>query len=269
MKKLFVLAFALAFISVSLVSADDKSFTNSLGMKLMRIEPGTFMMGVEGRIPAKALVYDRRGRHVGPPQEPAMWQGLRRGLVGAIITGGDQSDKRVLKVIEQVNLDWNTEAASPVTGKVTLTVEANSKVHVFINHESVIDADGKNKNHTQTADVEMLEGVLTPIAIDSEQTSHTRLYWSWDGQAKVLVPAEALWHSAENENMVKAYLTWMPGRKGRGGGDSKGDYDEEPRHTVTITQPFYMSESEVTINQFRQFRAEYPGYEEFKPYACS
>ncbi|MHC4335613.1 MAG: SUMF1/EgtB/PvdO family nonheme iron enzyme, partial [Planctomycetota bacterium] len=124
-------------------------------------------------------------------------------------------------------------------------------------------------NHTQTADVEMLEGVLTTIAIDTEQTSHTRLYWSWDGQEKVLVPSEALWHSAENENMAKAYLTWMPGRKGRGGADSKGDYDEEPRHKVTITQPFYMSETEVTISQFRQFRAEYPGYEEFKPYACS
>ncbi|MHC4157349.1 MAG: SUMF1/EgtB/PvdO family nonheme iron enzyme, partial [Planctomycetota bacterium] len=206
--------------------------------------------------------------------------------VGAIIVNGDQSDKRVLKVIEQVNLDWNTEAARkerltgksarwrglikpPVTGKVTLTVEANGEVHVFINHESVIDADGKNRNHTQTADVEMLEGVLTTIAIDTEQTSHTRLYWSWDGQEKVLVPSEALWHSAENENMAKAYLTWMPGRKGRGGADSKGDYDEEPRHKVTITQPFYMSETEVTISQFRQFRAEYPGYEEFKPYACS
>jgi hypothetical protein len=111
MKKLFVLATALAFISVSLVSAGDKSFTNSLGMKLIRIEPGTFMMGVEGRIPAEALAYDSPGRHVGPRQEPAMWQGLRRGLVGAIIVNGDQSDKRVLKVIEQVDLDWNTEAA--------------------------------------------------------------------------------------------------------------------------------------------------------------
>ncbi|MHC4637036.1 MAG: SUMF1/EgtB/PvdO family nonheme iron enzyme, partial [Planctomycetota bacterium] len=53
------------------------------------------------------------------------------------------------------------------------------------------------------------------------------------------------------------------------GGDSKGDYDEAPRHKVTITQPFYMSETEVTISQFRQFKAEYPGYDKFSPYACA
>ncbi|MHC4499568.1 MAG: SUMF1/EgtB/PvdO family nonheme iron enzyme [Planctomycetota bacterium] len=287
MKKSFVLAAVLMFIHVSLVSGGQERFTNSLGMKLIRVEPGTFMMGVEGRIPAEAVAYDRPGRHVGPPQEPAMWQGLRRGLIGAIINNHDQSDNRLLKVIEQVNLDWNTDAARkerltgksvrwrgvikpPVTGKVTLTVEANSEVHVSVNHKCVIDADGKNKNHTQTADVEMFEGTLTPIAIETEQTAHTRLYWSWDGQAKVLVPSEALWHSAENENMAKAFLTWIPGRKGRGRGDgSGGDYDEEPRHKVTITQPFHISETEVTISQFRQFEAEYPGYEKFRPYACS
>jgi len=47
------------------------------------------------------------------------------------------------------------------------------------------------------------------------------------------------------------------------------EYDEMPRHKVTITQPFYMSETEVTIDQFRQFRVEYPGYDEFRPYASA
>jgi formylglycine-generating enzyme required for sulfatase activity len=39
-----------------------------------------------------------------------------------------------------------------------------------------------------------------------------------------------------------------------------GDYDETPRHKVTVTTPFYMSETEVTIEQFRKFKADFPGF---------
>jgi formylglycine-generating enzyme required for sulfatase activity len=39
-----------------------------------------------------------------------------------------------------------------------------------------------------------------------------------------------------------------------------GDYDEKPRHEVIITQPFYMSETEVTIEQYRKFRPDFPGF---------
>lgn len=44
-------------------------------------------------------------------------------------------------------------------------------------------------------------------------------------------------------------------------------YDETPVHDVTITYPFRMSETEVTIDQFRQFRKDYKGSEAFRPYA--
>jgi len=50
---------------------------------------------------------------------------------------------------------------------------------------------------------------------------------------------------------------------------SQGDFDERPVHKVKISQAFYMSETEVTINQFRQFKAEYPGYDKYKPYASA
>ena len=39
-----------------------------------------------------------------------------------------------------------------------------------------------------------------------------------------------------------------------------GNYDESPRHKVTITKPFYISETEVTIEQFKQFRRDFPGF---------
>ena len=44
-------------------------------------------------------------------------------------------------------------------------------------------------------------------------------------------------------------------------------FDEEPRHRVQISRGFEISEKEVTIDQFRKFRPEYPGYEKFAPYA--
>ncbi|MHC4620617.1 MAG: SUMF1/EgtB/PvdO family nonheme iron enzyme [Planctomycetota bacterium] len=51
-----------------------------------------------------------------------------------------------------------------------------------------------------------------------------------------------------------------------------GDYDETPRHKVTISRPFYMSETEVTIEQFQKFRPDYPGFKarlDHHPYASA
>ncbi len=47
-----------------------------------------------------------------------------------------------------------------------------------------------------------------------------------------------------------------------------GDYDETPVHRVTITQPFWIGATEVTIEQFRQFRPEFRGNSYYAPYAA-
>src|SRR5215471_3453126 len=46
-----------------------------------------------------------------------------------------------------------------------------------------------------------------------------------------------------------------------------GDYDETPRHTVTISKEFFIGETEVTVEQYRQFRPDYKGDKEYSPYA--
>ena len=48
---------------------------------------------------------------------------------------------------------------------------------------------------------------------------------------------------------------------------ASGDPDETPAHDVRITQSFRMSLSEITIEQFRQFRPGYSGNAAFAPYA--
>jgi formylglycine-generating enzyme required for sulfatase activity len=46
-----------------------------------------------------------------------------------------------------------------------------------------------------------------------------------------------------------------------------GDYDEVPVHKVTITQAFWMSATEVTVDQYRQFRPAFRGNPYYAPYA--
>ena len=45
---------------------------------------------------------------------------------------------------------------------------------------------------------------------------------------------------------------------GSSGGSPK-TWDEEPVHRVTISQPFYISETESTIEQYRRFRQDCTG----------
>jgi len=47
----------------------------------------------------------------------------------------------------------------------------------------------------------------------------------------------------------------------------QGDYDEAPAHKVTITQAFWIGETEVTAEQYRKFRPEYRGNPYYAPYA--
>lgn len=49
----------------------------------------------------------------------------------------------------------------------------------------------------------------------------------------------------------------------------RGDWDEHPVHSVTLTQPFFLAEVEVTVEQFRQFRSEHTGNPETAPYAAA
>jgi len=49
---------------------------------------------------------------------------------------------------------------------------------------------------------------------------------------------------------------------------SKDCWDERPVHNVAITKPFFISETEITVAQFRQFRKDFVGTGGFEPYAA-
>src|SRR5882757_3222201 len=48
----------------------------------------------------------------------------------------------------------------------------------------------------------------------------------------------------------------------------QGDWDEHPVHAVSLTQPCLLAETEVTVEQFRQFRPSYQGSADTAPYAA-
>lgn len=53
-----------------------------------------------------------------------------------------------------------------------------------------------------------------------------------------------------------------------GSDQNPANWDEQPRHRVTITTPFLIAETEVTADQFRQFKPDAPLNENFAPYAA-
>ncbi len=46
-----------------------------------------------------------------------------------------------------------------------------------------------------------------------------------------------------------------------------GDWDEQPVHQVSLSQPFYISQTEIFIEQFQKFKPEYMGSDIYAPYA--
>jgi len=58
-----------------------------------------------------------------------------------------------------------------------------------------------------------------------------------------------------------------PKRLGQFAALTNGDYDERPAHDVTISNAFYISETEITARQWREFRADYMDAGLFTPYA--
>ena len=59
---------------------------------------------------------------------------------------------------------------------------------------------------------------------------------------------------------IQAGEFWM------GSETSRDLWVEQPVHKVEISKAFYISETEVTIEQFRLFRSEFDGTQGFAPY---
>ncbi len=59
-----------------------------------------------------------------------------------------------------------------------------------------------------------------------------------------------------------------PGTFPMGSEISRDLWNEQPVHEVTLSGPFLITETEVTVEQFRRFRKEFEGTSAFEPYAA-
>ena len=72
----------------------------------------------------------------------------------------------------------------------------------------------------------------------------------------------------ETNSVGMRIVRFEPGRFAMGSTAQRAKWDERPVHNVTITRPFYMSETEVTLEQFRRFRPGFRGTEACRPYVA-
>lgn len=107
----------------------------------------------------------------------------------------------------QVNLDtgdrirdysrlWLGEIRAPVQGDLTFSVEADDGCRLTVGGKTIIDA-WSSPVHPGSLKVE--EGAWLPLRLEFFQnggTARMRLYWSWPGHPRALVPAAALRHRA-------------------------------------------------------------------------
>jgi len=280
----------------SAARSGEKTYVNSIGMKMVRVQPGSFVMGADNTPLSQQQVtlQKERSEYRKSRLEPeAKWEGVRKGFVGVEYSECDFSITELMGprekiVLKSFNQDWSGKSfrwsnskrtdrtwsakwrgviKAPVTGKVRFTAQVSKGLLLTIDGKVVINGWRRDNDKELIGETEMVEGQMVPVVLQYSHNgdgteSFMRIYWSWPGQEKVIVPADALYHRAEDYNasvkdfafqyskpVVRERLKW-------------GDYDEIPRHKVTITQPFYMSETEVTVEQFKQFRPDYPGYAE-------
>lgn len=71
--------------------------------------------------------------------------------------------------------------------------------------------------------------------------------------------------ASQYQNSIGVVMVRLPAGKFQMG-SSHGDYDERPVHEVSISQAFYLSETEITVEQFQKFRPDYQDMGPFSPY---
>ena len=90
---------------------------------------------------------------------------------------------------------------------------------------------------------------------------------SWAAAAAV-GPGEALTEPQFTNSLGMKFVRIAPGTFTMGDLNDKGLWNEKPVHSVTVSKPFYMSETEVTLEQFRKFLPDFQGTKVYEPYAA-
>jgi formylglycine-generating enzyme required for sulfatase activity len=83
----------------------------------------------------------------------------------------------------------------------------------------------------------------------------------------LLASVAGAWAEGFTNSVGLEMVRIKPGSFGMGSDMGRNFWDEQPVRKVTISKEFYVSSTEVTVEQFKQFRAEFSGSGDNLPYA--
>jgi len=75
----------------------------------------------------------------------------------------------------------------------------------------------------------------------------------------LLASVAGAWAEGFTNSVGLEMVKIKPGSFEMGSDMGRNFWDEQPVHKVTISKEFYISTTEVTIEQFKQFKAEFVG----------
>lgn len=139
------------------------------------------------------------------------------GLVSVYFLSADFTRPGELSRPEQVNHDTGTTIRDysqlwlgglqlPTADPITLTAEADNGCRLLMDGKMVIDGWATPVREGRIA---AKLGQVLPLRLEFFQnggTAHMRLYWSWPGHARELIPATACSHTLADERAAEAIL---------------------------------------------------------------
>lgn len=141
-------------------------------------------------------------------------QELKPGLAYVFFNGTNLTRPAKAGVDLQINLNsgtalhdysqlWIGLLKAPVNGQITLSAEADDGLRLQSGGKTIID--GWNQSGVHESQLTVKKGQMLPLRVEFFQdggTAHARLYWSWPGHNRVLIPASAFWHTEANGKLV-------------------------------------------------------------------
>ena len=142
--------------------------------------------------------------------EAAEKEAASPGLLTVMFESTDFMRPTGLSVMEQVNVDtgydvndysriWVGRIKPPVDGTIEVTAEADDGLRLDVGGERIIDGWGKDR--PRSGKFEAKKDQLVPLKLEYFQNGgqgFVKLYWSWQGQPRQLIPPAAFVHTSED-----------------------------------------------------------------------
>lgn len=146
-------------------------------------------------------------------------QPVKSGLVAVFFNSSDFTRPRGFSIDSQVSMNtrnkhhdysmlWIGLFNTPVTGEITFHAEADNGLQLTVGKKTVID--GWGPDYAREGKLTAKKDEQLPMVLKYFQfggTAHMRLYWSWEGRSRELIPLSAFRHREADVEQARKLLT--------------------------------------------------------------